>query len=179
MLQWFHPDKDATVLESEWPKAAGLGSRAAGFWVMVSDEETRNSATTWTPSCLKRDFYPIGSVCMPYMVCHLPSIYPRPMLASIYHTYGSYGYVKEFCECSELNLGCFVKPLVSGCFWETVGTWTKSHAHNGQEDTMTTMTMGSGEAASRVPFSQYRFKMVDVYRKLETVNLMYLYVSMI
>ena len=105
---------------------------------------------------------------MPFTI----NIPPANVSINLPYILGSYGYVKEFCECSELNLGCFVKPLVSGRLWEpgpklmrTTASW---------EDTMTTMTMGSGEAASRVPFSQYRFKMVDVYRKLETVNLKYL-----
>ena len=38
-------------------------------------------------------FIPIGSVCMPYMDPHLPSIYPKypQMLAYIYTIHGSYG----------------------------------------------------------------------------------------
>ena len=51
---------------------------------------TRKSTDFQFPAILGhilRISIPIGSVCMPYMVCHLPSIYPSHVSACVSHTF--------------------------------------------------------------------------------------------
>ena len=74
------------------------------FFFFFSCEIGEITTFLWCSSSFPRFFFPYvplnvplfpswislshdGSVCMPYMVCHLPSIYPS--FVSIYHTYGS------------------------------------------------------------------------------------------